>query len=55
MKMVPKSRKVSFGQPGNSNGIRQNKNIADGKQSSVGVTKNPGSKSSGSRARIKTV
>lgn len=55
MKMVPRSRKVSFGQPGNSNGIRQNKNIADGKQSSVGVTKNPGSKSSGSRARIKSV
>lgn len=55
MKMVPRSRKVSLNQPGNANGIRQNKNLADGKQSSVGVTKNPGSKSSGSRARIKSV
>lgn len=53
MKMVPKSKKPSFG--GQDVGlITQHKNMAMGKQGSVSPTKNPGSKSGGARAKIKT-
>ena len=55
MKMVQKSRTPSFtSQPSNTNGIRQRKNLAMGKQGPTSVTKNPGSKGTGGKMKIKT-
>lgn len=55
MKKVQKSRKPSFkGQDAGLGPIRMQKSIALGKQVPTGVTKRPGSKSSGGSFRIKT-
>jgi hypothetical protein len=55
MKMVRKSRNPSFkSQDAGVGPIRMQKAIAMGKQGPKGVTKNPGSRSTGGGLKIKT-
>lgn len=56
MKMVRTPRKPSFaGQSAEVSALNQHKAMAMGKQGSVSPTKNPGSKSGGKRASVKSV